>query len=82
MKPGHPNRHHRPHVDALLAEKSLLGGLRSRIHKSAYFGEGKDRASNDWHLQCDLFVVLGTPRVPPAAILSLARYVRDRDFSQ
>lgn len=38
-----------------------------RLPKIEYFHSGKDRASNAW-LNCDLIVVLGTPRVPPAAV--------------
>ena len=41
---------------------------RSRVAKVAYFGEGPDRASNDWHRVCDHLLVLGTPRVNPADI--------------
>jgi hypothetical protein len=39
-----------------------------RIVKVSYFGSGEERSSNDWHRECDLIVVAGTPRIPPAAI--------------
>ena len=41
-----------------------------RIKKIEYYFSGKDRASNSW-LDCDLILVLGTPRVPPSAIREL-----------
>ena len=41
-----------------------------RIAKVSYFGSGLDRSSNDWHRDCDLLVILGTPRVPPGEIRS------------
>jgi len=34
-----------------------------------HFGSDADRGSNDWHRNCDLLVVLGTPRIPPKAIV-------------
>jgi predicted DNA-binding transcriptional regulator len=41
-----------------------------RINKIEYYFSGKDRASNSW-LDCDLILVIGTPRVPPSAIREL-----------
>ncbi len=43
---------------------------RRRIGRVEYFRSGKDRASNSW-LGCDLILVVGTPRVPPAAVRDL-----------
>jgi hypothetical protein len=40
---------------------------RHRIGRIEYFRSGKDRASNSW-LDCDLILVIGTPRVPPVAV--------------
>lgn len=40
---------------------------RRRIARVEYFFSGKDRASNSW-LDCDLILVVGTPRVPPVAV--------------
>lgn len=40
---------------------------RRRIARIEYYRSGKDRASNSW-LDCDLILVLGTPRVPPVAV--------------
>lgn len=40
---------------------------RKRITMIEHYRSGKDRASNSW-LSCDLLIVLGTPRVPAAAI--------------
>ncbi len=41
-----------------------------RIAHVAYFGSGEERSSNRWHETCDLILVLGTPRVPPATIMA------------
>jgi hypothetical protein len=55
---------HKCHV----AEIEKLAPLwRNRIKRIEYFHGGKDRASNSW-LDCDLIIVLGTPRVSPSAI--------------
>lgn len=59
---------HKPHIDNLMADNSPLGGLRGRISKTAYFGQGDDKASNSWHKDCGLLLILGTPRVPPEVI--------------
>jgi RepB DNA-primase from phage plasmid/Primase C terminal 1 (PriCT-1) len=40
---------------------------RSRLSKLDYFRSGNDRASNKW-LECDLLLIVGTPRVPPSAV--------------
>lgn len=63
---------HKPHIEALLRKRLPLldDATRARITKAAHFGEGPERASNDWHDNCDLIVVLGTPRVPPAAVVN------------
>lgn len=47
---------------------SKLGkNLGSRIIKTAYFGSGEDRASNEWlDLDLDLLLVIGTPRIGPS----------------
>ncbi len=51
-----------------IAEIDKLAPLwKNRINRIEYFRSGKDRASNSW-LNCDLILVLGTPRVPPSAI--------------
>jgi hypothetical protein len=56
---------HQPHVKAL---RDLGPEFRDRIVKVAHFGSGEDRSSNEWHTQCDLVLVAGTPRIPPVAI--------------
>ncbi|QDV36975.1 hypothetical protein ElP_49060 [Tautonia plasticadhaerens] len=67
---GHPDARkvgvitHRGHLAAL---ESLEPSWSSRIARKEYFRSGKDRASNSW-MDCDLILVLGTPRVPPAAV--------------
>ena len=52
---------HKPEI------KMLAKSWRARIHKIEHFRSGKDKASNAW-LDCDLLIILGTPRVPPVAI--------------
>ena len=67
---------HRPLVGAI---KKLAEPFASRIVKSAYFGSGSDRASNDWHERCDLVIVVGTPRVPGEAVQR--RLIQFGDFT-
>ncbi|TWT51762.1 hypothetical protein KOR42_34490 [Thalassoglobus neptunius] len=56
---------HRP----LLSVLNELGPpFQDRVVKSTYFGSGEERSSNAWYQECDLILVLGTPRVPPQAI--------------
>ncbi len=55
---------HRQHMAAL---DELESSWSDRIARKEYFRSGKDRASNSW-LDCDLILVLGTPRVPPVAV--------------
>lgn len=45
-----------------------LGEYAERIVKQTYYGSGEDRGSNEWHRECDLLIVAGTPRVPPSAV--------------
>jgi len=54
----------RCHLHAL---EELEPRWRNRIKKTDYFGSGKDRGSNAW-LDCDLIVILGTPRVSPSTV--------------
>jgi hypothetical protein len=67
---GHPGARkvgvitHQKHLAAL---DQLEPEWSDRIVRREYFRSGKDRASNSW-LDCDLILVLGTPRVPPAAV--------------
>ena len=57
---------HREHVTAIRGTAggaSVLDGVtRSRIAMVGYF-RGASAGSNSW-LDCDLLIVLGTPRVP------------------
>ncbi len=55
---------HRQHMAAL---EQLEPAWSGRIARREYFRSGKDRASNSW-MSCDLILILGTPRVPPAAV--------------
>jgi hypothetical protein len=56
---------HQCHVSALNALEPTWS---DRVCRVEYFRSGKDRASNSWVGSCDLLIVLGTPRVPPAAV--------------
>lgn len=59
--------------------KKLGEPYSSRVVKVAYFGSGSDRASNDWHDQCDLVIIAGTPRVPGDEVQS--RLIQFGDFA-
>lgn len=56
---------HKPHVVDLIENGGLSEPARVRVAKSCWFGGGPDRASNDWHRECDHLLVLGTPRANP-----------------
>lgn len=58
---------HRCHQAAI---DSLAPIWANRISRKEYFRSGKDRASNSW-LDCDLILVIGTPRVPKHAVRDL-----------
>jgi hypothetical protein len=55
---------HRKHMAGL---EGLEPSWADRIARREYFRSGKDRASNSW-LECDLILVIGTPRVPAWAV--------------
>ena len=56
---------HRTHVQAV---ETIGAEFRQRIAKVSYFGSGDERASNEWHHECDAVIVLGTPRIPTEAV--------------
>lgn len=56
---------HRLHVQAV---ETIGTDFRQRIAKVSYFGSGDERASNEWHHECDAVIVLGTPRIPAEAV--------------
>jgi hypothetical protein len=58
---------HRCHQAAI---DSLAPIWANRISRKEYFRSGKDRASNSW-LDCDLILIIGTPRVPKHAVRDL-----------
>lgn len=54
---------HQDHVRAMMADDRVLPPrLRARLAKVCYYGQGPDRASNDWHEACDGMMILGTMR--------------------
>jgi hypothetical protein len=55
---------HKCHVPEI---ERLESFWRNRLLRLDYFGSGNDRGSNAW-LECDLLIILGTPRVPPSAV--------------
>lgn len=56
---------HRPQLKAIERLEQLF---RQRIVMSTYYGSGDERSSNAWYRECDLILVLGTPRVPPQTV--------------
>ncbi len=67
------------HHPLMAALKKLGEPFAERIVKTAYFGSGADRASNDWHERCDLVIVAGTPRVSSEAVQR--RLIQFGDFA-
>ena len=61
---------HKKTVASLMGEgdDALPPAARERIVKSSWFGHGPDRASNEWHGECDVLLVVGTPRPNPGSI--------------
>ena len=51
------------HSSHQTAVRKLGAPFDERIAKVSYFGSGLDRSCNDWHRECDLLVILGTPRI-------------------
>lgn len=56
---------HRTHAQTV---EAIGTEFRQRIAKVSYFGSGDERASNEWHHECDAVIVLGTPRIPTEAV--------------
>ena len=63
---------HRKHVPILKgtsrSDVVIEEGFCRRIAKIEYYRSGEGRGTNSWLAECDLLLVLGTPRVPPAAV--------------
>ena len=53
---------HRPHVPEVRELMEAGGVIGERIARVEYWGSGKERSDNSWHRDCDLVVILGTPR--------------------
>ena len=54
---------HQDHIRAMMADDDVLPArLRARVAKACWYGQGPDRASNDWHEVCDGMLVVGTMR--------------------
>jgi hypothetical protein len=61
---------HQRHVAALTAGGSdvLPPHLLERVVMATHYGAGPDRASNTWHRDVDLLLVVGTPRPNPGSV--------------
>lgn len=65
---------HQAHLPAIAGtsrkkpEHNLDHGCRQRISMVEHYHSGASRGSNQWLGECDLIVLLGTPRVPPSTI--------------
>jgi hypothetical protein len=56
---------HKRHVEALMSDDGpdrLPAAYRERIVMATWFGGGPDRASNEWHRECDVLLIVGTLR--------------------
>ena len=54
---------HQKQVKEIMAKRELLPEeYLCRIAKTAYWGQGPERASNRWHKECDHLAICGTPR--------------------
>jgi hypothetical protein len=69
---------HRPQLKALDQLEPLF---RSRIVRRSYFGSGEERSSNVWYRECDLILILGTPRVAPQAVREYLIQVGQREIA-
>jgi hypothetical protein len=62
---------HQKHVPVVRGQDAaarLEPDLQARVVKVEYFRSGHSAATNEWMQECDLLVVLGTPRVPEVAV--------------
>jgi hypothetical protein len=63
---------HHKHVSLILGQAhsgpKYDEGMQRRLAMVEHFRGGQSRGSNDWLQECDLLLVLGTPRVPPSAV--------------
>lgn len=68
------------HPEHERALRESLGGL-SSIFRIEHFHGKSTRGVNDWHHECNLMIVCGTPRVPPTEIFERAAQLRGRKIS-
>jgi hypothetical protein len=60
---------HQKHIRAMMDDDRVLPPrYRARVAKSCYFGQGPDRASNDWIAVCDALLSVGTMRPGGGAV--------------
>lgn len=70
---------HRPLLSAL---EQLESAFRNRIVRHSYFGSGEDRSSNTWQQECDLMLIVGTPRVPTIEVIQQLLQTRQDDAAR
>lgn len=70
------------HSNLLPVIDSMEPEFSERIVKTTYFGSGDERSSNAWHNECDLILILGTPRVPPATVITLLTQIGELKAAQ
>ena len=61
---------HQGHIKHMMSESSRIldDETRKKIKKYCYYWQGPERASNDWHKECDVLIVLGTSRPPTSTV--------------
>jgi hypothetical protein len=61
---------HRGHITGLMGDGPgcLPPQTKARVAMWCYYGQGPDRASNEWHRVCDGLIVAGTPRPNPGDV--------------
>ena len=75
---------HSIHIREMFKEGSTLltEAVRQRVGKWCYFGQGADRASNEWTTACDVLVLLGVPRVSESVIRNELIRIDDLDSAR
>jgi hypothetical protein len=68
------DRDHLPAIEGTAKEGPILAEQdRRRIVKTAHFRGGRTRGVNEWSKDCDVLIVLGTPRINPSGVRTRLR---------
>lgn len=59
---------HSSQIDDVVSRLTDDPDFAPEIVMHAYFGSGREKASNEWHAACDGIIIVGTPRIPEEAI--------------